>query len=135
MCIVIWHPYRKCYRCAQIPDTDGAMATAIKLPTVNGDAVALHCNYPFAFRWSASSLDNESGDFIHARLTSNGGRGRVMVCIGEATLGDALRPGHERSFEVVPFSVAELPHWHLKRRHGFFKFAFLEVADVLKVLC
>ena len=112
----------------------GAMTTATELPAANGDAVALHCNNPFAFLWPAPSRNNEFGDFIHGCLTSNGARGRVVVCIGETTLGDALRPGHERSFELVPFSFAELPHWYLKRRHGFFKFAFIEVVDVLKVV-
>ena len=112
----------------------GTVATTIELPAIYGDTVTLHCNNPFAFLWAASSVNNEFGDFIHGHLVSNGGRGRVVVYIDETTPGNALRPDRGRSFEAILFSFAELPYWYLHRKHGFFKFGFIQTVDVLKVV-
>ena len=112
----------------------GTVATTIELPAINGGTVTLHCNNPFAFLWAASSVNNEFGDFIHGHLVSNGGRGRVVVYIDETTPGNALRPDRGRSFEAILFSFAELPYWYLHRKHGFFKFGFIQTVDVLKVV-
>ena len=112
----------------------GTVATTIELPAVNGDTITLHCNNPFAFLWAASSLNNEFGNFIHGHLTANNGKGRVVVYIDETTPGNALRPDNGRKFEALLFSFAELPHWYLNRMHGFFKFAFIQTVDVIKVV-
>ena len=97
----------------------GTVATTAELPAVDGGTLTIHCNNPFALLYAASTVSNEFGEFVHSHLTSNGGRGRLVLYTDETTPGNALRPDHGRSYEALLFTFADLPHWFINRKMFF----------------